>query len=274
MKKKTILTAMLLCLALCTACGNVPEPDSEELAPIPTAAPETEAVTEAATEAAAEAPTLPPAAAETGETDGTSAEETETEPETELKTEPAAPWTGAYQALLSAKCKASEDEASYFALIRLDADEIPELVVLEGSRMELYCCKDDKTELLLEDNYKGDAVSEQNVCYQPEKSLFSTAFSTMGGGSGFSIYYYPALDPMQAVCYHFNNAEDSEGELPYNNIWDRAGEFEVTNGGYHAVTLGESWVHIGEDFDGLEELTEESAAHAGESWQTAEPEEE
>ena len=136
--------------------------------------------------------------------------------------------------------------------------------------MQLYCFKDGKAELLLEDNYKGEAISEQNVCYQPEKSLFSTAFSTMGGGSGFSIYYYPALDPMQAVCYHFDNAENSEGELPYNDIWDRAGEFEVTDGGYHAVTLGDSWVHIGEDFDGLEELTEESAAHAGENWQAEE----
>ena len=269
MQKKLIPAAAALCMLLCTACGNIPEPDPAELAPIPTAAPVT--ATETETEAPTEAPT--PAPTVTASTDDTDTTDDTTEPEETEPTEPEAPWVGAYRTLLTSKCKASEDTESYFALIRLDDDNVPELVVLEDCRMQLYCCKDDKTELLLEDTYKGMAIDDQNVCYQPEKSLFSTAFSTMGGGSGFSIYSYPELDPMAAICYHFNNAEDSEGELPYNTIWDRAAEFEVTNGGYHAVTLGDSWVHIGEGFDALEPLSEARAAHVGEAWTTEDEEE-
>lgn len=260
MKKTTLLTAAVLCLSLCTACGNIPEPDPEELAPAAqTNAPETEAPTEPETEE----PTLPPPPmptdpdAETGE---------ETEPAPEAPTEPVAAWQAAYRSLLTAKDKTSSHQDAYFALIRLDADNIPELVVLDDVTMELYCFDGSMATLLLEDGYKGTAASGQNVCYQPEKSLFSSAFSTMGGGSGFTIFRYEQLDTLHVERFYFDNNENVNGEMPYNSIWDRAEEFEVSDNGYHDVTLGKSWVHIGEGFDGLETLTEYTAAHAGEHW--------
>lgn len=267
MRKRMLLTAAVL--LLCTGCGTIPPPDTAEL--IPTA-PVTETPTEPApTEPPPTEPPTERAAAPAMPTDASApSEEAETEPPTEAPTEPAEPWQAAYRSLLTTKCRMSSQSDAYFALIRLDADNIPELVVLDDVYMELYCFDGSRAELLLEDGYKGAAVDGQNVCYQPEKSLFATAFSTMGGGSGFTILRYEQLDTLHVERYYFNNNENVDGEMPYNRIWDRAEEFEVSDNGYHDVTLGKSWVHIGTDFEGLEPLTDASAARAGADWENPE----
>lgn len=268
---KRILPA-LLCLLLCTGCANIPEPEPEMLF--------TEAPTEVATEAETEPETeVPATAAGTNETAATEPsgetevpEETEDEPET-AEDEPEEPgekvlsWQKAYRNVLRQAYRRSEHDDSFFALIQLNEDDIPELVILDAFSMELYCCEGNKAVLLLEDGYKGYAIEGQNVCYQPKKSLFSTAFSTMGGGSGFTIFLYEKLDTLHAERFYFDNSENVDGEMPYNTIWDRAEEFEVTDNGYHDVTLGESWVHIGRDFTDLWELTEQNAENAGSGWE-------
>ncbi len=272
MRKHSVCTALMICLCLCTAC-SVPEPEPwEDLETVPTAEPSVTETFEETTEKIV--PTTVPVSEpestditdETGETDESgAAETTDTEETTE---EIKYPWQDAYALVLSAKTKASEYEKAYFALVSINSDNIPELVVLIDTTMELYCFDGTKASLLLEDGYKGNAVDGQNVCYQPGTGLFSTAFSTMGGGSGFTIFEYMQMDTMNVNRYYFDNSENIDGELPYNSIWNRAEEFEVTDNGYRDVTLGDSWVHIGEGFERLTELSKESAAQVGEGWQS------
>ncbi len=262
---------MLLCAVLCvllTGC-NVPQadPEHESLDMLPSAA-ETSADTTAGTSAETQPRTdkiitnSTKPSAETLPTETDAADNTET---TETQTR-ILPWQTAYQTVLQRVCRKSEHEASYFALIQLNSDTIPELVILDGIEMSLYCCREKKAVLLLEDAYKDNAVDGQNVCYQPKTGMFSTAFSTMGAGSGFTIFIYDTLEPEGAERLYFDNMEDEGGDLPYNDIWDKADEFEITNNGYHDVTLGESWVHIGTDFGQIWELTEENIETIGADW--------
>ena len=150
----------------------------------------------------------------------------------------------------------SEHIEAYYALIRLDADETPELVLLDDVQMAVYYYQKDtkSTELLLEDGYKGAAAEDANVCYQPMKGKIASAFSTMGGGSGYYFFFYDKLAPENAERYCFDNNEDKDGEMPYNDIWDRAEEFDITNNGYHDVTLGDSWTPINKDFEDIRKL--------------------
>lgn len=261
------IAACALCLAfLCTACAEQAEQTDSlvELATAPafaenlneTAAPET-------TEALTEPETLPtpPMPSQPAETDETA--------ETEPPTEPPADWQIAYRTLLADVYAASSHEASYFALIALNGDETPELVVLDDTEMQLYCYNGTETVLLLEDGYKDTACSEQNVCFQPLSGRIASAFSTMGAGSGFYIFAYADMNTVDVTRYKFDNNADEGGELPYDPVWDRAAEFGVVNNGYHDVTLDDTWTHIGADFPQCWELTKETAAAAGEGWSLA-----
>ncbi|MEE5993938.1 MAG: hypothetical protein V3G42_11960 [Oscillospiraceae bacterium] len=147
----------------------------------------------------------------------------------------------------------------WFVLIYLDEDKIPELVILDETAMELYCFDGKDAQLLLEDNYKSDAFDNQNVCYQPYTGYIASAFTTMSGGDGFTIYHFDQLDAVHVQRYYFNNNENVDGEMAYNEIWDRAEEFEVIDNGYHDVTLGDSWTHITSEMDGAFRLTLENA---------------
>ena len=150
--------------------------------------------------------------------------------------------------------KTEKLDNQWFVLIYLNEDTIPELVILDGTEMELYCFDGKTTQLLLEDSYKSDALDGQNVCYQPYSGYIASAFTTMGGGDGFTIYHFDELDSVHVQRYYFNNNENTEGEMAYNEIWDSAEEFEVIDNGYHDVTLGESWTHITAEMDGAYHL--------------------
>lgn len=273
---KRMISVMLLSLLLCTGCANVPEPDPVNDIPEPVSDLPEETTT--ASEESSALTTTRPAPTSTaasedntdevsqpGEHDTTTDNE-ETPAEDAPEAEERLPWESAYERVLKQRYRKSELEDAYFALIGLNEDDIPELVILDGTEMALYCCNGGKAELLLEDGYKSSAVMEQNVCYQPGKSLFSTAFSTMGGGSGFTIFSYQKLDTVHVDRYYFDNNENVNGEMPYNAVWDMAEEFEVTDNGYHDVTLGSSWTHIGTDFDGTYALTEANAERVGKLW--------
>ncbi len=258
------IAACALCLAfLCTACAEQTE-QTDSLVELATAPAFAENLTETTAPETTEPPTEPetlpnpPMPSQPAETDET----TETEP----PTEPAADWQVAYRALLSDVYAASSHEESYFALIALNGDEIPELVVLDDTQMQLYCFNGTEAVLLLEDGYKDTACSGQNVCFQPLSGRIASAFSTMGAGSGFYIFAYENLNDVAVTRYKFDNNEDTGGELPYNPIWDSAAEFGVENNGYHDVTLNDTWTHIGTDFPQCCELTKENAATAGQGW--------
>lgn len=281
MKQRSLAALSLSLLLLCAGCGNVhvpaPDPENER---IDLAATEEATETLSATEALTEKPTAAPApkpTKTTGETDeaaDTSTQNGTAQDGDEQEEEAEAPWKRAYQRLLRQRWHSSEHEDSYYALIQLDDDDVPELVVLDGVEMALYAFDGSKAVLLLEDAYKSSAVMEQNVCYQPGTGMFSTAFSTMGAGSGFTIFLYSQMDTEHAERLYFDNSEDEGGELPYNAIWDRAEEFEITNNGYHDVTLGDSWVHIGTELNGVRELTESSADDCGNGWKPSPGEQE
>ena len=105
-------------------------------------------------------------------------------------------------------------EDSYFALIRLDDNTTPELVIMDGVYMWVYTYQNDEASLLVEDAYKGNAVSGQNVCFREGQSMLASAFSTMGAGSGFTIYQYDgALDGVHMNLIGFDNNEDEGGEM-------------------------------------------------------------
>ena len=217
--------------------------------------------------------------------------ETQTETTTEAKPK-YTPWVRAYRSVLAQYCRekqqklmaetteplpTDEDDSEeydtpkkktteteeldnqWFVLIYLNDDTIPELVILDESDMELYCFDGKTTQLLLEDSYKSDALEGQNVCYQPYSGYIASAFTTMSGGDGFTIYHFDELDAVHVQRYYFNNNENTEGEMAYNEIWDSAEEFEVIDNGYHDVTLGESWTHITSEMDGAYRLSFESA---------------
>lgn len=264
MKQKTPAALSLAIALLLTGCSNVPDIDPVEESLVPA----TEEVTEAETEAPTEKPTVAPSPKPTEPTDETNdAEAQETADETQEETQDeAAPWKRAYQRVLRQRWHSSEHEDSYYALIELDEDDVPELVILDGVEMALYAFNGSKAVLLLEDAYKSNAVADQNVCFQPGTGMFSTAFSTMGGGSGFTLFLYSQMDTEHVERLYFDNSEDEGGELPYNALWDRAEEFEITNNGYHNVTLGDSWVHIGTELSSIRKLTETSAAECGDDW--------
>lgn len=175
-------------------------------------------------------------------------------------------WADAYAELLRKKDISSEHVDAYYALIRLNPDKVPELCVLDDVYMELYTFRDGEAELLMEDAYKSSAVMDQNVCFQPIVGKFASYFSTMGGGTGFNIYVYEQLDTLHVTRYCFNNNEDEGGEMPYNTIWDSAETFGVSNNGWADVTLGDDWIHIGRNFEYIEELERKDADSLLEEW--------
>ena len=118
----------------------------------------------------------------------------------------------------------------------------------------MYYYADNAALLLLEDSYKSAAATRQNLCYQPLTGKLASAFSTMGGGSGYNFFFYEKLDPLQSERFCFNNNEDEGGEMPYNSLWDRAEEFDIHNNGWTDVSLGSSWTHIGTDFEDIHVL--------------------
>lgn len=210
----------------------------------------------AATTTGATAPSSPkPASTNTTATGAT----------TEAVTEPPA-WQDPYRKLLAKTYVNSERKDAYFALIPLNADEVPELVIMDGTAMALYCFDGKEVTLLMEDSYKDIAAAGQNVCFQPMKGLFASAFENMGGGSGFNIYQYEKLNTVDVERYLFDNNEDEGGELPYNPLWDKAEDFGVINGGYHKVSLSAAWQHIGTSYPECHALTAENAQRAGEGW--------
>ena len=263
----------------------VPSPETAELVPSETQISETTLeVTETTipmeTEAVSSTTTF--ATTESSETD----EEPETETTTEAKPKNTA-WVKAYRKVLMQHCHEDEEEETsetdttseadydvddekddetedmdnqWFVLIYLDDDMIPELVVLDGTEMELYCFDGKNAQLLLEDSYKSDALDGQNICYQPYTGYIASAFTTMSGGDGFTIYHFDQLDAVHVQRYYFNNIENVEGEMAYNEIWDRAEEFEVIDNGYHDVTLGDSWTHVTSEMDGAFRINSENVS--------------
>ncbi|HAJ96203.1 MAG TPA: hypothetical protein DCO72_00470 [Ruminococcus sp.] len=231
-----------------------------------------------------ESDTAPATEIESPETD----EDSETEDTTEAKPKNTA-WVKAYRRILVQHCRDKQEEETsetdttnesdsdeesssrkkddeteeienqWFVLIYLDDDKIPEMVILDGTDMELYCFDGKNAQLLLEDSYKSDAFDQQNVCYQPYTGYIASAFTTMSGGDGFTIYHFDQLDAVHVQRYYFNNNENVEGEMAYNEIWNRAEEFEVIDNGYHDVTLGDSWTHVTSEMDGAYRLTLENA---------------
>ena len=237
---------VLLPLILLTACSSVHVPPADYDEPETT-------VTETGTEPASSEPAATQSStAHTTETTDEENDENETESTTEEIEIPE--WAEQYAVLLRRKNAASEQIDAYYALIRLDPDAVPELVVLDDLTAELYSFTENGAELLLEDAYKGAAASGQNFCYQPETGRIASAFSTMGGGSGFNFFFYEKLDPMHVTRYCFNNNEAEGGEMPYNSLWDRAEEFDIRNNGWNDVTLGDSWTPIGTGFADLHKL--------------------
>ena len=261
---KTYLPAML-CLALLTGCGagsEFPAATMPETTQTPAASTETTAVTETTTAASTTAASTT-AASTTAETaQAATADSGEATGETSWETVRAfGAWQKPYRDVLTEKLADSTQEDSYFALIRLDDNVTPELVVMDSLRMWVYTYLDQEAVLLVEDGYKSSAVSDQNVCFREGQSMLASAFSTMGAGSGFTIYQYDgALDGVHMNLIGFDNNEDEGGEMPYNTIWDKAAEYGVHNGGYHDVTLDDTWTHVGTEYAYIWPLTEEQIA--------------
>lgn len=272
MQKRAIYIIPALCLGLCTAC-SVPEPETWESPDPTTAAVTTEAITETLT--AATAPVNEPdstdAADETGETDESgTAEETEPPEDTEETTEEIKhyPWQDAYASVLSAKVKAGGYEEGCFTLLSLDDDNIPELILMMDVYMELYRFDGTKAELLLEEAFRGMAIENENVCYRPGTGMLAIRFDTMGGGKGFVVGMYEQLDRTAVDWYRFNYDDlGSDGEIPHNKAWDNAETLDVVLTEENQILLGDSWSCIDEEFAGMTELTEKSAAQVGEAWQ-------
>jgi hypothetical protein len=246
MKRFAVLTILLLTLTACAAV-NVPPVDYDEPSVEIT---ELETMTESPATTETTAPTRPAA------TKATKASASGDEDQTETVTEPLVipDWAETYAALIRQKNADSEHLDAAYAMIRLDADEIPELVLLDDLTAELYYYDNKNAVLLLEDSYKSAAVSGQNFCFQPETGRVASYFSTMGGGSGFNLFFYDSLDPRQSVRYCFNNYETEDGDMPYNPIWDRAEEFDVLLDEDLCVSLGRSWTHIGTGFEDIHKL--------------------
>ncbi len=125
--------------------------------------------------------------------------ETETETEAETKAETT---TEAKQKISPEECKAAykaflkdyitdnkvvddTDEGPKFALIYLDDDNIPELVIpqghFHGAKCELYCYDGKEVKLL------GEYGSWGGFGYRPESGVFSAGFINQGGES--TTYY-------------------------------------------------------------------------------------
>ncbi|MBR3439308.1 MAG: hypothetical protein IKH13_07395 [Clostridia bacterium] len=119
--------------------------------------------------------------------------ESETETQTETKAETT---TEAKQKISPEECKAAykaflkdyikdnkvvddTDEGPKFALIYLDDDNIPELVIpqghFHGAKCELYCYDGKEAKLL------GEYGSWGGFSYRPESGVFSTGFVNQGG---------------------------------------------------------------------------------------------
>ena len=248
MKRFALLMLLLVTLTACTPV-HVPPADYDEPSSDTTGS-ETVTGSEAASETETAAAPTRPTVSQTTEASGS--EEEETEDLTEPLVIP--DWAEAYAALIRRKNADSEHIDAAYAMIRLDADAVPELVVFDDQVMELYYYADNEPILLLEDSYKSAAVSGQNLCYQPETGKVASYFSTMGGGSGFDFFFYEVLDPRQAARWCFNNYEAEDGDMPYNPVWDRAEEFDILIDDKHCVTLGKSWTHIGIGFEDIHKL--------------------
>lgn len=250
MKRLALLMLLLLTLTACTPV-NVPPADYDT--PSETSAPESETASETVTET--ESATEPPTTARPAETQPAGSTDSGKE-ETETTTEPLEipAWAEDYAALIRRQNADSEHNDAAYALIRLDADEIPELVLFDDLTMQVYYYADNAPALLLEDSYKSTAISGQNLCYQPETGNLASYFSTMGGGSGFNLFFYEKLDPRNVTRCCFNSIEAEGGEMPYNSLWDRAEEYDISCGEDFQVTLGKSWIHIGEGFADIHKL--------------------
>ena len=136
--------------------------------------------------------------------------------------------------------------------------------------MSVYVYTERGVELLVEDGYKSNAI-DGNVAFREGESQLASAFMTMGAGSGFTIFRYDgALDGNHMSTIVFDNNADVDGELPYDPIWDEAEDYEVTDNGYHDVTLGESWTVVDDQFRHswtiTEEHIEEVTAHAWDAY--------
>lgn len=139
---------------------------------------------------------------ETGEVTPEVTEETEIEAETETETvtetETATTkkeisrdeWRAAYKAFLKDYIKDNNvmddtDEGPKFALIYLDDDNVPELVIPQGhfhsARCELYCYDGKEVRLL------GEYGSWGGFGYRPESGIFSAGF--VNQGSEETTYY-------------------------------------------------------------------------------------
>ena len=247
MKRITLLIALLLVLTGCTPV-NVPPADYGE-----TTISVTETETASETDAETETETVR-AAASTAATE----QETNTgdDEETETSTEPLVipDWAEGYATLIRQKNAASEHIDAAYALIRLDADEIPELVILDDQTAELYYADEGTPVLLFEDFYKNSAVSKQNFSYQPAEGRIASYFSTMGGGSGFNLLSYDTLDPKNSERCCFNSVEAEGGEMPYNPIWDHTEAYDISIDEDRQVSLGDTWTHIGTGFADIRKL--------------------
>lgn len=271
------MLAMLLLAGALTGCAkvNVPPADPEftqSLEQSDTAASEdTTAPQDTQPETTTTAVTTTSAEGGTTETStGTTAQDPETEEPTNAdgKKPSTVAWADAYARIIRMRDHKSEHIDSYYALIRLDPDKVPELVILDDVYMQLYTYENGEAQLLLEDAYKSSAALDQNVCYQPIVGKFASYFSTMGGGTGYTIFVYDQLDTLHVDRYCFNNNEDEGGEMPYNSLWDRAEEFGVQNNGWNDVTLTGDWIHIGEDFEDAHDLSRTPDADAlREEWE-------
>ncbi len=292
-KQSEIPPVDLIEIPVSTTETEIP-PQTETLSPIPASSDiaETETIPETSvevTETISLAETVASTTTLPEITDSlTTDEEEETETTTEAKPKNA-PWVKAYRKVLAEHCEDSEEESEtsdedseddddddfddenskdddentdneWFVLIYLDDDDTPELVILDDTDMELYCFDGKNAQLLLEDSYKSDALDGQNVCYQPYTGYIASAFTTMSGGDGFTIYHFDQLDAVHVQRYYFNNIENVDGEMAYNEIWDRADEFEVIDNGYHDVTLGDSWTHITSEMKGAFRLNSENVS--------------
>lgn len=268
MKRIQLLAGALAgCMLLC-ACQKPVVPPADYDEPETTVVAESDA-SETTGEDTTEITTVPetePDSAEETDPDATDADTTEP-PTTSIAEGPSTvAWAAAYEKLLKLKDIRSEHEDAYYALLQFNPDKVPEIIILDGISMELYYYEDGEAKLLMEDGYKSAAVNDQNVCYQPIIAWLASGFSTMGGGSGYNLYFYKKLDPLHAERICFDNNEDEGGEMPYNAIWDRAEEYGVVNNGWHDVTLDEPWVTIDEEFGALRDLEAVDAESLLKDW--------
>lgn len=168
-------------------------------------------------------------------------------------------WQTAYQQVLREKAGSPEGQ---FALIPLDGDEIPELLINLDNVAYLYKCSGTEAVCIEEWNHLMPAAGKM-VSFQPGRETIAHYTYSMANGRGCTVYLLQDLEMADDRYWIFDMGYMS---LEYMELDADKFDVEIVEGNF--FELGDSWVNGETDPDLLKGITEENLAALDTIWET------